>query len=70
MFLNKIDQVDDLELIDLVELELRELLSSYDYPGNKYTYCKRSGLLALQACDKKWEKPIFLHPKKDKDKPF
>ncbi len=34
VFLNKIDQVDDLELIDLVELELRELLSSYDYPGN------------------------------------
>ncbi len=53
VFLNKIDQVDDLELIDLVELEIRELLSSYDYPGNNIPIVRGSALLALQACDKK-----------------
>ncbi len=80
VFLNKIDQIDDLELIDLVELELRELLSSYDYPGNNIPIVRGSALLALQACDKKWEKPILSlleavdnyipSPKRDKDKPF
>lgn len=49
VFLNKADQVDDLELIELVELELRELLSSYDYPGDEIPFIAGSALLAFQA---------------------
>jgi elongation factor Tu len=48
VFLNKADQVDDAELIELVELELRELLSSYDYPGDEIPFIAGS-LLAFQA---------------------
>jgi len=49
VFLNKADQVDDPELLELVELELRELLESYDYPGNEIPFVAGSALLALQA---------------------
>jgi elongation factor Tu len=49
VFLNKADQVDDEELIELVELELRELLSSYDYPGDEIPFVAGSALLAFQA---------------------
>jgi elongation factor Tu len=49
VFLNKADQVDDAELIELVELELRELLSSYDYPGDEIPFIAGSALLAFQA---------------------
>jgi len=49
VFLNKADQVDDAELLELVELELRELLESYDYPGNEIPFVAGSALLALQA---------------------
>lgn len=49
VFLNKVDQVDDPELIELVELELRELLQSYDYPGDEIPFVPGSALLALQA---------------------
>lgn len=49
VFLNKADQVDDPELIELVELELRELLDSYDYPGDKIPFVIGSALLALEA---------------------
>ena len=49
VFLNKADQVDDPELIELVELELRELLESYDYPGDKIPFVIGSALLALEA---------------------
>jgi elongation factor Tu len=49
VFLNKADQVDDAELIELVELELRELLSSYDYPGDEIPFVAGSALLAFQA---------------------
>ena len=49
VFLNKADQVDDDELLELVELELRELLSSYDYPGDEVPFVSGSALLALEA---------------------
>jgi elongation factor Tu len=53
VFLNKADQVDDPELIELVELELRELLSSYDYPGDEIPFVSGSALLAFDAVTKK-----------------
>jgi len=49
VFLNKADQVDDLELVQLVELELRELLQSYDYPGDEIPFVSGSALLAFEA---------------------
>ena len=53
VFLNKADQVDDPELIELVELELRELLQSYDYPGDEIPFISGSALLAFEAVTKK-----------------
>jgi elongation factor Tu len=53
VFLNKIDMVDDPELIELVELELRELLSSYDFPGDDIPIIRGSALKALEAGDPK-----------------
>jgi elongation factor Tu len=47
VFLNKVDQVDDPELLDLVELEIRELLSNYDYPGDDIPIIKGSALEAM-----------------------
>lgn len=49
VFLNKADQVDDPELIELVELELRELLQNYDYPGDEIPFIAGSALLAFDA---------------------
>jgi elongation factor Tu len=49
VFLNKADQVDDKELVQLVELELRELLQSYDYPGDEIPFVSGSALLAFEA---------------------
>jgi elongation factor Tu len=49
VFLNKSDQVDDKELVQLVELELRELLQSYDYPGDEIPFISGSALLAFEA---------------------
>ncbi|MDR1397843.1 MAG: GTP-binding protein, partial [Desulfarculales bacterium] len=49
VFLNKVDMVDDPELIELVELELRELLSKYDFPGDDTPIVKGSALLALNS---------------------
>ncbi len=49
VFLNKADQVDDPEIISLVELELRELLQSYDYPGDEIPFVSGSALLAFEA---------------------
>ncbi len=49
VFLNKTDQVDDEELIELVEMEVRELLSSYDFPGDDIPIVKGSALKAMQA---------------------
>lgn len=53
VFLNKVDQVDDPELIDLVEMEIRELLSKYEYPGDEIPIIRGSGLKALQALEAK-----------------
>ena len=49
VFLNKVDQVDDEELLELVEMEVRELLSSYDFPGDDIPIVKGSALRALEA---------------------
>ncbi|GAB4385464.1 MAG: elongation factor Tu [Elainellaceae cyanobacterium] len=49
VFMNKIDQVDDEELLELVELELRELLSEYEFPGDDLPVVRGSGLMALEA---------------------
>jgi elongation factor Tu len=68
VFLNKEDQVDDEELIELVELEVRELLSSYDFPGDDIPIVAGSALQALEAViatpdltkgDNKWVDKIF-----------
>lgn len=68
VFLNKEDQVDDPEFIQLVELELRELLQSYDYPGDEVPFISGSALLALEAVvnnpklkrgEDKWVDKIF-----------
>jgi elongation factor Tu len=53
VFLNKCDMVDDPELLELVELEVRELLSKYDFPGDKIPIVKGSALAALEDKDKK-----------------
>jgi elongation factor Tu len=68
VFLNKADQVDDFELIELVELELREILDSYDYPGEEIPFIIGSALLAFEAVtanpnikkgENKWVDKIF-----------
>src|SRR5690554_2296235 len=51
VFMNKVDQVDDPELLELVEMEIRELLSSYDYPGDDIPIIKGSALAALEGRD-------------------
>ena len=51
VFLNKVDMVDDPELLELVELEVRELLSEYDYPGDEIPMIMGSGLKALESGD-------------------
>jgi elongation factor Tu len=82
VFLNKVDLVDDPELIELVELELRELLSKYDFPGDDIPIIKGSALKALEAEDFNSPEvaPIFElmgaldgyipEPVRDVDKPF
>ena len=67
VFLNKADQVDDEELLELVELEVQELLENYDFPGDEIPFVSGSALLALQAVeggtkakgDDKWVDKIF-----------
>ena len=51
VYMNKVDQVDDEELLELVELEIRELLSSYDFPGDDIPIIKGSALAALENRD-------------------
>ena len=51
VFMNKVDQVDDPELLELVEMEIRDLLSSYDFDGDNTPIIKGSGLAALEAGD-------------------
>jgi elongation factor Tu len=68
VFLNKEDQVDDEELLELVELEVRELLSAYDFPGDDIPICPGSALQAIEAItsnpeikrgDDKWVDKIY-----------
>lgn len=82
VFLNKCDMVDDKELIELVELELRELLTKYEFPGDEVPIIRGSALKALESDDPNSEdaKPIFElldaidsyipAPVRDTDKPF
>jgi elongation factor Tu len=81
VFMNKIDQVDDEELVELVEMELRDLLNEYDFPGDDTPIIKGSALTALnspndeaankcvielmEACD-----TFITEPERDVDKPF
>ena len=79
VFLNKADMVDDPELLDLVELEVRELLSSYEFPGDDVPVIKVSALKALEG-DETWGATIdellsacdsyIPEPVRDVDKPF
>lgn len=85
VFLNKEDQVDDEELLELVELEVRELLSEYDFPGDDIPIVTGSALRAVEALtgeesDKTWIDKIYKlmeevdgyvpQPERDVDKPF
>jgi elongation factor Tu len=77
--LNKVDAVDDAELLELVELEVRELLSAYEFPGDDIPVVKVSALKALEG-DEQWEKGIdelmdavdayIPTPERDIEKPF
>ncbi len=60
VFLNKVDLVDDAELLELVELEVRELLSSYDYPGDDIPIVKGSAVVALNDGDAKLGEDAIL----------
>ncbi|MEK9692905.1 MAG: elongation factor Tu [Rhodospirillaceae bacterium] len=60
VFLNKVDQVDDEELLELVELEVRELLSSYEFPGDDIPVIKGSALAALEDSDEATGKNAIL----------
>jgi elongation factor Tu len=54
VFMNKCDMVDDAELLELVEMEVRELLSKYDFPGDDVPIIKGSALKALEGDQAKW----------------
>lgn len=84
VYMNKVDMVDDPELIELVELEIRELLSKYQFPGDKTPIVKGSALKALQSDSKDINAPEYKsimelmeaidsyipEPKRDIDKPY
>ncbi|MEQ9684495.1 MAG: elongation factor Tu, partial [Rhodospirillales bacterium] len=81
VFMNKVDQVDDEELLELVEMEIRELLSSYDFPGDDIPIVKGSALAALEDSDAKTGHDAVLElmkavddyipqPDRPKDQPF
>lgn len=82
VFINKVDMVDDPELIDLVEAEVRELLSKYEFDGDNAVVVRGSALKALEtkAVDEEWAKPVMdlvagldsqiPEPVRDVDKPF
>ena len=79
VFMNKADAVDDEELLELVELEVRELLSAYEFPGDDIPVIKGSALKALEG-DPEWEKTVeelmeavdtyIPTPERDIEKPF
>ena len=68
VFLNKVDQVDDEELLELVELEVRELLSSYDFPGDDIPIVKGSALAALEDSNEEIGKKAVLELMAEVDK--
>jgi len=68
VFLNKVDQVDDEELLELVELEVRELLSSYDFPGDDIPIVKGSALAALEDSNEEIGKNAILELMAEVDK--
>ena len=81
VFMNKVDMVDDPELLDLVELEVRELLSSYDFPGDDIPIVRGSALCALEDKQPEIGREAILklmaevdayipQPERPKDKPF
>ena len=81
VYMNKCDQVDDPELLELVEMEVRELLSSYNFPGDEIPVIKGSALVALEDGDKEMGENSILklmeavdnyipQPDRPKDKPF
>jgi elongation factor Tu len=84
VFLNKVDMMDDPELLELVELELREMLTSYKFPGDEIPIVRGSALKALESTSTDPEAPeyacikelmdtidnYFPEPKRDVDKPF
>ena len=65
VFLNKVDMVDDPELLDLVELEVRELLSKYNFPGDDIPVIRGSALKALEAADDTGRPGVRAHPGAD-----
>jgi elongation factor Tu len=81
VYMNKVDMVDDPELLELVELEVRELLSKYNFPGDKIPVVKGSALKALEGSDEKLGKESIMalmkavdeyipQPERPKDQPF
>lgn len=80
VFMNKVDLVEDKEILDLVEVEIRELLSKYEFPGDKVPVIRGSAIKALQDPAGEWGKKILElmdaldtyipEPKRDVDKPF
>jgi elongation factor Tu len=81
VFMNKVDMVDDPELLDLVEMEVRELLSSYQFPGDKIPIVKGSALCALENKNPEIGRDAILklmaavdeyipQPERPKDQPF
>ena len=81
VYLNKIDQVNDKELIELVEVEIRDMLNAYEFPGDKTPIIKGSALAAVEGKDEEMGKNSILElmkavdenipqPDRPKDKPF
>ena len=84
VFMNKVDQVDDEELLELVEMEIRELLSEYDFPGDDIPIVKGSALAALECASQDPSAPEYApilelmdavdsyipSPQRDDEKPF
>jgi elongation factor Tu len=82
VFLNKVDMVDDPELLDLVELEVRELLSQYEFPGDEIPFVRGSALKAMESGEWDAEETKCIHeilaaiddyiptPERDVEKPF
>ena len=81
VYMNKVDQVDDAELLELVEVEIRDILNEYEFPGDKTPIVKGSALAAVDGKDEEIGKNSILEllkaidehipqPKRDKEKPF